>query len=249
MRTVKHQVAVVIPCYNEADNIAKVLRSFHTARLAKASFRFDLIVVDNNSTDDTAAIAAQAGARVVSEPRKGKGHAMRTGFLNIKRNAEYVVMIDGDNTYRPQEVLRMLEPLANNFCDVVVGSRLGGKINGDAMRTINRGGNWVYTHLVRLIYKVNVTDVLSGYFAWKREVIDKLLPHLHANGFAIEMEMITKLSKMNCGVYSVPISYDPRGGHTQLAPFKDGVRILKMLFRNLRWEDPEKLGGEAEVDA
>lgn len=249
MKTTKHQVAVIIPCYNEADNIAKVIRSFYTARLAKHAFSFDLIVVDNNSTDKTAEIAAQAGARVISEPRKGKGHAMRTGFRSMKASTEYVVMIDGDNTYRPQEVLRMLEPLANNFCDVVVGSRLGGKINGDAMRTLNRGGNWIYTHMVRIIYRVNVTDVLSGYFAWKREVVDQLLPHLHANGFAIEMEMITKLSRMKCDVHSVPISYDARGGHTHLKPFKDGLRIMRMLFGNLRWQDPERLGGEAEVDA
>lgn len=142
MKTTKHQVAVIIPCYNEADNIAKVIRGFFTARLAKASFSFDLIVVDNGSSDKTAEFAALAGARVVSEPRKGKGRAMRAGFNSIKPNAEYVVMIDGDDTYRPVEVLRMLEPLANNFCDVVVGSRLGGKINGNAMRSMNRGGNW-----------------------------------------------------------------------------------------------------------
>lgn len=244
----KHQVAVIIPCYNEADTIAKVLRSFHTARLAKASFSFDLIVVDNNSSDKTAEIAEQAGARVIFEKRKGKGNAMRAGFRSIKPDAEFVVMIDGDNTYRPVEVLRMLEPLANNFCDVVVGSRLGGKIHGNAMRSMNRGGNWMYTHLVRIIYKVNVTDVLSGYFAWKREIVDQLLPHLRSNGFAIEMEMITKLSRMKCGVYSVPISYDPRGGRTHLKPFKDGIRILKTLLSNLRWQEPEKLGGEAEAD-
>lgn len=76
-----------------------------------------------------------------------------------------------------------------------------------------------------------------------------MVPFLHANGFAIEMEMITKLSRMKCGVYSVPISYDPRGGRTHLRPFKDGIRILRMLLRNLRWQVPEKLGGEAEADA
>src|ERR1039458_6608096 len=176
----KHIVSVIIPCHNEEASIANVLRGFHKGMLGKEAFYFDLIVIDNNSTDNTVKIAKQAGARVVKEPRKGKGYAMRTGFKNIDPTAEYVVMIDGDDTYRPEEVMRLLEPIHNDFCDVVVGSRLGGKIHGEAMNAVNRGGNWLYTHLVRIVYKLNVTDVLSGYFAWKREVIDELEPHLHA---------------------------------------------------------------------
>jgi glycosyltransferase involved in cell wall biosynthesis len=231
-------VSVIIPCYNESASIAKVLRDFHKSSLAKASFVFDLLVIDNNSTDNTGDIARQAGARVILEPQKGKGHAMRTGFANIDPKAKYVLMIDGDDTYRPEEALRMLEPLHHGFCDVVVGSRLGGKVHGGAMRRFNRGGNWLYTHLVRLIYKANVTDVLSGYFAWKREVIDTLTPRLLSPGFTIEMEMITKMARMNYEIYSVPISYYPRAGHSNLQPIHDGIQILKMFFRNLRWEQP-----------
>lgn len=248
MTTRQHVVSVIIPCHNEEESIAKVLKGFHKGMLAKEAFTFDLIVVDNNSTDQTAAIAEQAGARIISEPHKGKGNAMRAGFRNIDPNAEYVVMIDGDDTYRPEEVLRMLEPLYNNFCDVVVGSRLGGKIHGEAMNTLNRGGNWLYTHLVRIIYGLNVTDVLSGYFAWKRTVIDELAPHLHAHGFAIEMEMITKMSKMHLRVNSVPISYYQRGGISNLRPFHDGIRILSTLSKNTRWHYPKEVEGlEEEV--
>ncbi len=231
----KHIVSVVIPCYNEEESIARVLRGFHKGMLAKESFYFDLIVIDNNSTDQTAKIAKQAGARVIKEARKGKGHALRTGFENIDPNAEYVIMIDGDDTYRPEEALRMLEPLHNDFCDVVIGSRLSGNIHGEAMNTLNRGGNWMYTHLVRIVYRLNVTDVLSGYFAWKRSVIDKLEPHLHSGGFTIEMEMITKMSRMHLRVYSVPISYHQRGGISNLRPFHDGIRILSTLSKNVRW--------------
>jgi glycosyltransferase involved in cell wall biosynthesis len=209
--------------------------------LAKDSFHFDLIVVDNNSTDQTAEIAEQAGARVITETHKGKGNAMRAGFDNIDPDAEYVVMIDGDDTYRPEEVLRLLEPLHNNFCDVVIGSRLGGKIHGEAMNTFNRGGNWMYTHLVRIIYRLNVTDVLSGYFAWKRTVIDDLAPHLHSQGFAIEMEMITKMSRMKLSVYSVPISYHQRGGISNLRPIHDGIGILQTFSKNLRWHYTKKI--------
>jgi dolichol-phosphate mannosyltransferase len=170
---------------------------------------------------------------------------MRTGFQAIAPDAEYVVMLDGDGTYRPEEVIRLLEPLVTDFCDVVVGSRLSGKIHGDAMRFVNRGGNWIYTHLVRIIYRLNVTDVLSGYFAWKRCVIDELAPYLRSSGFAIEMEMITKMSRMKCQVYSVPISYHQRGGKSHLRPFYDGTRILRTFSKNLRWH-PKEVGALEE---
>ncbi|HUA13294.1 MAG TPA: glycosyltransferase family 2 protein [Candidatus Sulfotelmatobacter sp.] len=231
----KHLVTVIIPCHNEEASIAKVIEGFKKGMLGKDSFTFDTLVVDNNSTDKTAEIAKEAGVRVINEPRKGKGYAMRTGFKNIDPNAEYVVMIDGDDTYRPEEVMRLLEPLHSDFCDVVVGSRLGGKIHGDAMNFVNRGGNWIYTFLVRIIYRLNVTDVLSGYVAWKRRVIDNLEPHLRSQGFAIEMEMITKMSKLDVGLYSVPISYHQRSGFSSLKPFHDGAKILKTFSKNLRW--------------
>jgi dolichol-phosphate mannosyltransferase len=242
----RHVVSVIIPCHNEAASIANVLKGFHKGMLGKESFHFDLVVVDNNSTDDTAKIAEQAGARVIKETHKGKGNALRTGFRAIDPDAEYIVMIDGDDTYRPEEVMRLLEPLHSDFCDVVIGSRLGGKIHGEAMNTLNRGGNWLYTHLVRVIYRLNVTDVLSGYFAWRREVIDELVPHLHSNGFAIEMEMITKMSRMRCRVYSVPISYHQRGGISNLRPFHDGIRILSTFSKNIRWNYPREAEGLEE---
>ena len=234
MATQKQLVSVVIPCYNEATSIKKVIDDFYKSQLIKTSFDFDVIVVDNASSDGTADVAKAAGARVIREPRRGKGHAVRTGFANIAPDATYVVMIDGDDTYRPEEVLRLLEPLYHDFCDVIIGSRLGGKLHGASMSFTNRAGNWGFTHLVRLAYTTNVTDVLSGYFAWKRYVIDELEPCLKSDGFAIEMEMITKMARMGYETYSVPISYHHRQGESTLRPFYDGLRILYALVANLR---------------
>lgn len=155
-------------------------------------------------------------------------------------------MLDGDNTYDGREIMRLLEPLENKFCNVVVGSRLGGKMHSGAMRTFNRGGNWFFTHLVRLYYKVNVTDVLTGYFAWEKSVVDTMLPHLVSEGFAIEMEMITKMAKLGHSIYSVPITYTPRHGETNLRPIYDGRRILKTYFNSMRWQPSGS--GELEVD-
>lgn len=240
----KQLVTVVIPCHNEAKSIRKVIQDFHKSELTKNSFDFDILVVDNNSTDNTSEVALKAGARVIHESKKGKGNAMRTGFENLAPNAKYVVMLDGDDTYRPEEVLRLLEPLHHKFCDVVVGSRLGGKIHGDSMDNLNRAGNWGFTHLTRFFYTINVTDVLSGYFAWKREAIDKLAPHLCSPGFAIEMEMLTKMARMGLEVYSVPITYNQRAGESNLRPFYDGYRILSMLAKNLKWSPSESTSSE-----
>ena len=230
------KLVVLIPCHNEAGGIADVLLKFPKQKLEHNNFSTSIIVIDNCSTDDTAKIARANGATVLVENKKGKGNAMRAGFHAIPKDTDYVVMLDGDDTYDAGEIMRMIEPLENQFCNVVVGSRLGGKMDTDAMRLLNRGGNWFFTHIVRLYYKINVTDVLTGYFAWNKQAIDELLPHLVSEGFAIEMEMVTKMAKLGHEIYSVPISYTPRRGETNLRPFYDGRRILKMYFNSMRWQ-------------
>lgn len=227
------KVLIIIPCYNEESSIAAVIDGVPKDGLAH-TYDIDVLVVDNNSTDNTARVAKAAGARLIHEPMQGKGHAIRAAFRNLG-DADYVVMLDGDNTYRPEELGRVLEPLNSGFCDVVIGSRLCGRISDGSMTMLNRVGNWIYSHLVRYSYHVNVTDVLTGYFAWKREVVDDLLPHLEAEGFAIEMEMITKMARLGNEIYSVPISYHARDGESTLSPFIDGARIFKTYAMNLRW--------------
>ncbi|HXX91531.1 MAG TPA: glycosyltransferase family 2 protein [Acidimicrobiales bacterium] len=229
------KVAVVIPCLNEARSIVAVLEKMPVKELAHDELELEVLVIDNGSTDDTAELARRAGAQVVHEAAPGKGNALRTGFRNLPDDADYVVMLDGDDTYDPREMPRLLEPLTSGFCSVVIGSRLQGKIIDDSMHQFHRLGNWVYTHLVRLSYRVNVTDVLTGYFAWTRPALDDLAPELRSSGFAIEMEAITKLARLGYDIYSVPISYHPRRGESSLRPLLDGFRILRMYLRNLRW--------------
>ena len=241
------KVTVVIPCYNEEAGIAAVINGFDRTELFRRGFELDIIVVDNNSSDSTAIVAHHAGARVISEHVKGKGNALRTGFANISQDTDYVVMLDGDATYDPKEVLRLLEPLRNNFADVIIGSRLGGKMEDGAMPLFNRVGNWLYTMLVRHFYQAGVTDVLTGYFAWKRSAIEELAPHLKSQGFAIEMEMVTKMARMGYAISSVPISYKPHSGESSLRPLRDGYRIFKMFFRNLRWSPEPTQVPEIEV--
>ncbi len=234
------KIAVIIPCYNEELAIAEVVGGFPTARLKAAGYKLDIIVIDNRSSDRTAELARAAGARVVFEPRGGKGFAVRTGFQAVTPDTEFVVMLDGDGTYHPTEIMRLIEPLDSGFSNVVIGSRLGGRISEKSMTGFNRLGNWVFSHLVRYCYRVNVTDVLTGYFAWRREVTEKLRPNLVSRGFAIEMEMITKMARLGEEIFSVPISYTPRSGdETHLRPIADGSRILGMFWRNLHWQPVE----------
>lgn len=234
------KIAVVIPCHNEAKTITKVITKLPIAELREHGLELQVFVINNVSTDNTADIARQASAVVINEPKKGKGNAMVTGFKSLPADIDFVVMLDGDDTYSSPEILRMLEPLQSDFCDVVVGSRLAGRIQSSAMNTLNRWGNQIFTAGVRVLYRANITDVLTGYFAWKKPVVDAIAPHLTSQGFAIEMEMITKMARLSYSMASVPISYHPRVGASNLRPFRDGFRILLMLLKNLNWKPAER---------
>ena len=233
------KIAILIPCYNEEQGIAKVLDSIPYRALEKHGFDARVIVIDNNSSDRTAEVARSRGAHVIFEPAKGKGNAIRRAFTYIDKDTTYALMLDGDNTYDAREMLRLIEPLTNNFCDVVVGSRLGGKITKNAFKTQNRVVNWMYTFLVRRFYGANVTDVLSGYFAWRGDVIIEMRDHLQSDGFSIEMEMISKLVKLGYSIYSVPITYNIREGETKIESLKDGLKILFTLAHNFFWSPPK----------
>lgn len=233
------KITILIPCHNEEKGIGKVIDGVPVKKLKKLGYKTEIIVIDNNSTDRTSQIARQKRTRVITEKKRGKGNAIRAGFKEIDKDTDYVVVIDGDNTYKAKEIPRLIEPLESNFSDVIIGSRLGGKTRKNSLKFQNRVVNWIYTFLVRQFYWVNITDVLSGYFALKKKVIDKLKPYLESKGFTIEMEMITKIAKLGFTVYSVPITYDQREGESKINAIKDGLGILYMFFKNLFWK-PEK---------
>ncbi len=238
MEQKRKKIVALIPCYNEERGVAAVLQRFPHDKIAAQGFDLESIVIDNNSTDNTAAVARSLGATVIHEPKKGKGNAMRRGFYAIPDDADYIVMLDGDDTYRPEEMLRLVELLDSGFCSVAIGSRLGGRVVEGSMPFVNRVGNWIFSHLVRFFYRANVTDVLTGYFAWDRRALERLRPHLVSEGFAIEMEMVTKLARLGEDIYCVPITYVSREGKSNLRPFYDGLRILWMGTKNFFWRPP-----------
>ena len=233
------KITLMIPCYNEEKGLPKVISEIPYKKLKDLGYSLDILVIDNNSKDQTAEVARKLGAKVITEGKQGKGHAIRAGFRSIRKDTDYIVMMDGDNTYKPQEIPRLIEPLESGFADVIIGSRLSGRMTGKSMKASHRLANWFFTFITRQLYKANVTDTCTGYFAWRTDVVKDLNNHIKSPGFAIEAEMITKMARMGYKVYSVPITYDPRHGVSKLAPVGDGLKITSMLLKNVRWK-PKK---------
>jgi dolichol-phosphate mannosyltransferase len=233
-------LAIVIPCYNEEKGIGKVIDSIPYKKINELGFNVLVYVIDNNSSDNTSAVAASHNAIVLFEGQQGKGAALRKGFSELSVDTDIVIMLDGDNTYKATEIPRMIEPITSGFCDVVIGSRLEGKTVGEALSFSHRLANWFFTFSARTMYQTNVTDTCTGFFAWKKEVIEQLFPHIQSKGFAIEAEMITKMAKLGYKIYSVPITYERREGESKLSPILDGIKITLMLYRNILWK-PKKV--------
>ena len=162
----EERIAVLIPCLNESLTIAKVIEDFQKA-LPQAA----IYVIDNNSADGTDAIARDHGATVLYETRRGKGFAIRTAFRKI--DADIYIMVDGDDTYPADQVGALLQPVLDGKADMTVGSRLMGGTSSE-FRPLNRLGNWLYPAVIRLLVRVRLTDILSGYRVMTRELVESL---------------------------------------------------------------------------
>lgn len=233
------KITLLIPCYNEAKSIGKLMDDIPYKKLKDNGYSIEVLVIDNNCTDNTSKIAKAKGARVICEKQQGKGNAIRTGFQSISKDTDYIVMLDGDNTYKPYEMLRLIEPLDSGFADVIIGSRLEGKMIAHSMSISHRLANWFFTFITRQFYGANVTDTCTGYFAWTKQAIKVLNGHIQSKGFAIEAEMISKMAKLKLRVFSVPITYETRPrdptSKSKLHPWRDGLKITKMLIKNVGW--------------
>lgn len=235
------KITVLIPCYNEEAGIGSVIDNIPIDLLRRRGFKTNIVVIDNNCKDKTVEIAAsKKGVKVIAEHSQGKGSALITGFKYVCNDSDYIVVIDGDDTYKPQEILRLIEPLESGFCDVIAGSRIGGKTVRGSFAFSHRFINWAFAFIVRQFYQANITDALTGFIAIRSDVVQTLIPNLHSTNFTIEMEMITKMKKLGFTIYSVPITYDRRMGKSKLNSYSDGFKILCMFIGNLRWSPVKK---------
>lgn len=217
------KVAVLIPCYNEAVTIGKVIDDFKRV-LPDA----DIYVYDNNSKDDTAAIAEDHGAIVRTEPRQGKGNVVRQMFREI--DADYYIMVDGDDTYPAEAAPRLLEPLMNDTADMTVGDRLSNGTYGEENdRAFHGFGNNLVRWLIKVIYGYAFDDVMTGYRAFNR-IFVKTMPIL-SEGFQIETELSIHAVDKRFRIADVPIEYRdrPEGSYSKLSTFGDGAKVLRAI--------------------
>ena len=234
-------VAVLVPCYNEAVTIAKVVDDFRRC-LPDAT----VYVYDNNSTDGTADIAREHGAVVRGETRQGKGRVVRSMVRDI--DADYYIMVDGDDTYPAEAAVELLRPLIDDEADMVVGDRLSNGSYGDENdRAFHGFGNNLVRWLIKRIYGFKFSDVMTGYRAFNR-VFAKTLPVV-SQGFEIETELSIHAVDKAWRIAEVPIDYRdrPKGSESKLSTFSDGFKVLKMIMSLFKDYKPMALFGWVTV--
>ncbi len=217
-------VSVVIPCLNEAENIETCIAAA-LAAIDAMGVPGEVVVADNDSEDDSARLAENAGARVVVERRRGYGSAYLAGFAASR--GRYIVMADADLTYDFNEIPRFIAALEQG-AEMVIGDRMD-NIQPGAMPWLHRYiGNPILTGLLNLFFRTGISDAHCGMRALRRDVLPRL--DLRTTGMEFASEMVIRAAKENLAIAEFPIEYHPRGGESKLSSFRDGWRHLRFLL-------------------
>ena len=218
------EIAVLIPCYNEAVTIRQVIESYKR-NLPEAV----IYVYDNNSTDGTDKIAKEAGAVVRYECRQGKGNVIRSMFRDIE--ARCYLMVDGDDTYPSENARQMCEVILQDRADMVIGDRLSSTYFDENKRPFHNFGNILVRKLINVIFKADVHDIMTGYRAFSYAFV-KTFPVL-SKGFEIETEMTIHALDKNFRLKEIPVLYKdrPEGSQSKLNTYSDGARVLKTIVK------------------
>ena len=224
------EIAVLIPCYNEAQTISKVIKDFKQV-LPEAI----VYVYDNNSTDSTAELALAAGAVVKYEHQQGKGNVIRRMFREI--DAQCYIMVDGDDTYPPEFAREMADKVLNEATDMVVGDRLSSTYFTESKRPFHNFGNKLVCNSINFMFKSNIKDIMTGYRAMSYQFV-KTFPVL-SKGFEIETEMTIHANDKKMQIDNVIIDYRDRpvGSESKLNTYSDGFKVLKTipkLYKNYK---------------
>lgn len=218
------EIAVLIPCYNEEQTIGKVIDDFKI-ELPNST----IYIYDNNSSDNTTAVAIQHGAIVRKEVLQGKGNVVRSMFRNI--DADVYIMVDGDDTYPAEFVHELMKPIINQEANMVIGDRLSnGTYFNENKRLLHNTGNTLVKNLINFLYKSQIKDIMTGYRAFDKLFV-KSMPVM-SPGFEIETEMSLHALDKRFKIKEVPIDYRdrPEGSESKLNTFSDGFRVLNMIF-------------------
>ena len=221
------KIAVLIPCYNEGKTVEKVVTDFKNV-LPEAV----IYVYDNNSTDDTAKLAAQAGAIVRHEYQQGKGNVIRRMFREI--DAECYIMTDGDDTYPAEFAREMADRVLNQNVDMVVGDRLSSTYFEENKRPFHNIGNSIVRKSINFLFKSEIKVIMTGYRAFSYQFV-KSFPVL-SKGFEIETEMSIHAIDKNMYIENVIIDYRdrPEGSESKLNTYSDGLKVLFTIFKLYR---------------
>jgi glycosyltransferase involved in cell wall biosynthesis len=230
MPEAKPSIAVLIPCYQEALTIGKVVADFRR-ELPDAK----IYVYDNNCTDGTGEIAAKAGAIVRREKRQGKGYVVASMFDQI--DEDILVMVDGDDTYEAEHVHKLLEPVLRGDADMTVATRLTSHGEG-SFRPMHVAGNQMVCGIINWMFKSSVNDIFSGYRAFTRESA-KQIP-ITAKGFDVETELTLQALYRGQVIKEMPAPYRarPEGSFSKLNTYSDGFLVLMRLFLILKSYKP-----------
>jgi len=221
-------ISIVIPALNEENVVGKTLKSIDVENLKKLGLDTEIILVDNDSIDNTAKEARQTGARVVYEKNHGYGNAYLRGFKEAK--GDIIVMGDADGTYPLDEISEFIQPILKNNVDFIIGSRLKGNIQKGAMPWLHRYvGNPILTSIMNFLFKLNISDAHCGMRAITKEALQKM--NLQTTGMEFATEMIVEAARRDLRITEIPIEYKPRkNSKAKLASFRDGWRHLRFML-------------------
>lgn len=216
--TKKTKIVILIPCFNEETTIGKVIQDFKSA-IPEAG----IVVFDNNCTDRTVEIAKNSGAEIIKEPRQGKGYVVDSMFQKV--DADFYVLVDGDDTYSAKNVRKLLEPVMENHADMVVATRFS-EYTENSFRPMHVFGNNLVRLLVNWIFANNLTDIMSGYRAYNKNIV-KSVP-IFSSGFEVETEMTIRVLDYGFRIKEISLPYRerPSGSFSKLRTFHDGFRVL-----------------------
>lgn len=216
------KTAVLIPCYNEAKTIGRVVADFKE-KMPHA----DIYVYDNNSTDNTAELAEQAGAIVRYEHKQGKGNVVRTMFREV--DADCYVMVDGDDTYPADFGPRLEQLVLSGKADMAVGDRLSSTYFTENKRPFHNFGNVLVRRMINFLFRAKLNDIMTGARAFSKDFV-KSFPVI-SKGFEIETEMTIFALDNNFAIKEVPIAYQdrPQGSESKLNTYSDGLKVLKTI--------------------
>lgn len=216
-------IAVIIPCFNEESTVAKVI-----ADTRQALPYSHIYVFDNQSTDQTAKRALAAGAEVISSPLRGKGNVIRHAFRTLQ--ADYYIMLDGDDTYPVEQAPQMLSILQKGGFQMAVGTRLQSFTPG-AFRRFHLLGNHLLSKVVSIFFGQKITDMLSGFRIFTKDFVEQV--PLNSSAFEIETELTLQALAKNFSIVEIPVPYRqrPEGSVSKLQTFDDGVLILSFIVR------------------